>query len=70
MKIVTAEEAISYHHTHQSPPKNDFKFLKNWVTWFQGIQDGECEVVDPALEKLLGRRPTAMKDMATELFKV
>ena len=30
------------------------------VTMFQAIQDGEFDVVDPTLEKVLGRRPMSM----------
>jgi hypothetical protein len=30
------------------------------VTMFQAIQDGEFDVVNPTLEKVLGRKPMSM----------
>ncbi|KAI9285717.1 hypothetical protein BC943DRAFT_322879 [Umbelopsis sp. AD052] len=70
VKIVSAEEAIAYHKEHHSlPPEQEF-VLESWVSWFKANDRGEGVIVDPAMEKLLGRKPKGLKEMASEIFKV
>ncbi|KAG2187231.1 hypothetical protein INT44_004903 [Umbelopsis vinacea] len=70
VKIVSAEEAIAYHKEHHSlPPEQEF-VLESWVSWFKANDRGEGIIVDPAMEKLLGRKPKGLKEMASEIFKV
>jgi hypothetical protein len=34
------------------------------------LKDGECEVVDPLLRELLGRRPKGIEETRKQLIKV
>jgi len=67
---VSPEEAIAYHKAnHSLPPDQEF-VLESWVSWFQANDRGEAKTVDPAMEKLLGRKPRGLKEMASEIFIV
>jgi hypothetical protein len=70
VKIVSPEEAIAYHKAHHSlPPEQEF-ILESWVSWFKANDRGEGTIVDPTMEKLLGRKPKGLKEMASEIFQV
>ena len=42
--------------------------MESWVGWFDGIKAGECEVVDPLLEQILGRQPKGIEECAGDFF--
>ncbi|KAI8582365.1 hypothetical protein K450DRAFT_206476 [Umbelopsis ramanniana AG] len=70
VKIVSPEEAIAYHKAqHSLPPEQEF-VLESWVSWFKANERGEGITVDPAMEKLLGRKPKGLKEMASQIFQV
>jgi len=65
VKLAGKEKAKEHHL--QDGQKEEW-LVSSWVGWFDGIRDGECEVVDPLLGELLGRQPRGIKDCAKELF--
>lgn len=68
VKIVGKKEAIKYHEARKSVPEEDFESVHNWAGWHEGLRKGEAAVVDPLLEKLIGRKPRGVVEMAGELF--
>lgn len=65
VRIVSPEEAARYHKERKvaSP-----FYIDSWSGWFSGIKGGECAVVDPTLERILGRKPRGIEEMADQLF--
>jgi uncharacterized protein YbjT (DUF2867 family) len=45
------------------------EFARLWATTYEALKQGECAVVTPALEELLGRRPREIKSVLEELLK-
>ncbi|GAA1323586.1 NAD(P)H-binding protein [Pseudonocardia xinjiangensis] len=69
LRLVGKQEAVRYHKERQSVPPWSFPYLEeNWSAMYDGLQDGEGEVVDPLLGHLLGRPATGIEEMADELF--
>jgi hypothetical protein len=62
------KDAIAWHVDHGSVPPEQAAFLENWATWHGAIAKGEKAFLDPTLEKLLGRKPRSVDDMADQLF--
>ena len=65
VKLVGKEKAKEYH---LGDGKKEEWLVSSWAGWFDGLKEGECEVVDPLLEKILGRRPKGIEECAEELF--
>jgi hypothetical protein len=70
VSIVPPEVAIAYHKEKGSLPKEQDWYLENWATWFNALENGEASLVDPAMEKLLGRKPKGIQEMMPELFGI
>ncbi|OQU99791.1 hypothetical protein CLAIMM_05373 [Cladophialophora immunda] len=69
LRFVGKEEAVRYHKDHGSVPPEAFGWLEdNWAGWFEGLANGEGEVVDPLLGQLLGRPARGIVEMADEFF--
>ncbi|KAK5064593.1 hypothetical protein LTR84_000426 [Exophiala bonariae] len=69
VRLVGKEEAETYHKFEKkSLPEDAFWVLESWAGWHDGLAQGEAEVVDPLLEKLLGRQPLGIEEMAETLF--
>jgi len=68
MKIVGKEEAIKYHEAKRSVPEEKFWTIHNWAGWYEAIRNGETAVIDPLLERLIGRKRKGMVEMAQEMF--
>lgn len=45
------------------------EFAKLWATTYEALQRGECAVVEPTLETILGRKPKDMATVLAELLK-
>jgi len=69
VRIVGVEEALEYHKQHKSLPAEQEDFLSNWASWHGAMAHGETSFLDPALEKLLGRKPRTVVEMAESLFQ-
>jgi uncharacterized protein YbjT (DUF2867 family) len=69
LKIVGAEEAKQYHLAKKSVPEESSWQVESWSHWHGGIEAGETAVIDPLLEKLIGRKPKGMKECAKDLFR-
>lgn len=67
-RVVGEDAAIEYHKTHQSLTAEQIKFLPDWATWLHAMDEGETNYLDPTLEKLLGRKPKDIEEMASILF--
>src|ERR1700757_4051612 len=70
VRIVSPKEAIEYHKKRESISADQAWYLDNWASWLQGMEEGEVNIVDPTMEKLLGRKPRGIEEMVDELFKV
>ena len=68
VRILPAEEAIAYHKALHSAGPEEYPSMTNWASYFRAMEDGETSIVDPLLEKLLGRKPKGIAEMADELF--
>lgn len=68
VRILPPKEAVAYHKAHQSLSPEQYPFMTNWASYFSAMEDGETDMVDPLLEKLLGRKPKGIAEMADELF--
>lgn len=68
VKVVGKDEAAKYHKEKKSVPEGRFWIINSWSGWHDEIANGETAVIDPLLEKLLGRRPRSMEEMANGLF--
>lgn len=66
VKYVKSEE---YATSSVALAKLGPEFAKLWATTYEGLKKGECAVVDPLLEEILGRRPKDMQTILTELLK-
>ena len=67
---VGAEEARKYHTEHKSAGEGGDWIVKSWSGWFEGLKNGECEVVDPLLGELLGRPPRGIEEIGGVLFRI
>lgn len=65
LKLVGKEAAKEYH---LKDGKKEKWQVESWVGWFDGVSAGECAVVDPLLEEILGRAPLSVEECAEELF--
>lgn len=65
VNIAGPEEAKRYH---LRDGKKEEWLVESWVGWFTGISAGECEVVDPLLEQVLGRASKGIEECAEQLF--
>jgi len=45
------------------------EFAKLWATTYKALQKGECSVISPLLEILLGRKPTEMEEVLNRLLR-
>ena len=66
---VGAAKAIEYHKQRGSLQPEQEGFLSAWTTWGEALEQGESDFLDPTLEKLLGRKPKTIDDLAGVLFK-
>ena len=69
LKKVGREAAVEYHRKRGSLPPDQTDFLIGWATLGEGLEAGEKDWTDPALERLLGRKPRSIDDMAKEMFE-
>lgn len=65
VKLVGKENAKEYHL--KDGEKEEW-LVSSWVGWFDGIREGECQVVDPLLQEVLGRQPKGVSECAQALF--
>ena len=68
VKIVGKEESIRYHEAKKSMPEDKFWIIHNWAGWYGALRSGEVAVIDPLLERLIGRKPKGILEMAQEMF--
>jgi NAD(P)H dehydrogenase (quinone) len=69
LKEVGKEEAECYHKERKSAGEGADWVIESWVGWFDGLKDGECEVVDPLLGNLIGREVKGIEELKGQLFK-
>jgi len=69
LRILPEAEAIQWHIDHETLPKEQESFLTGWATMHRAWAKGECDYVDPLLEKLIKRRPKGIEELQDELFK-
>ena len=70
VRFVGREQAKRYHLDKMSAGGGGDWVIESWSGWYDGLQAGECEVVDPLLESLLGRPPRGIEEMKSSLFKM
>ncbi len=68
LKLVGRDKAIHYHFGYVSDPFKRKWIEEQWTLVYEGLANGEAEVVDPTLERVLGRPPRGMEEMADELL--
>lgn len=68
IRVLSVEEAISWHVKNGSLPPEQASFLDNWASWHTALAVGEKDFLDPTLEQLLGRKPKTIDDVADEIF--
>ncbi|KAK4955780.1 hypothetical protein LTR10_006719 [Elasticomyces elasticus] len=68
LKELGTDGAIRYHQQKGSLPPEQIDFLANWATMSAAFAAGESETADPALEKILGRKPKTIADMYVIVF--
>lgn len=67
-RVVGLDQAVQYHKLHNTLPPEQSEFLSNWASWHVAMAQGEVDYLDPTLEKLLGRKPATVEEMAEALF--
>ena len=65
VRIVSQEEAARYHKEREAAAPG---YIDSWSGWFKAIESGECAVVDPMLENILGRKPRGIEELTDKLF--
>ena len=70
IKSVGKEAAKEYHLQRQSAGEGRDWVVESWVGWYDGLENGECAVVDPLLGDLIGRQPKGIEELKDQLFKV
>lgn len=70
LKEVGKAEAERYHNQRNSAGEGGEWVIESWVGWFDALKDGECEIVDPLLEELLGKEVKGIEELKEDLFKV
>ncbi|KAK4933478.1 hypothetical protein LTR49_000472 [Elasticomyces elasticus] len=70
LKELGTDGAIRYHQQKGSLPPEQIDFLANWATMSAAFEAGESDSADPALEKILGRKPKTIADMVSKLIDV
>lgn len=64
--VVGREEARKVHSGNAA---REAWVVESWSGWFEAIREGECSVVDPLLEEVLGREVRCLEELAGELFE-
>jgi uncharacterized protein YbjT (DUF2867 family) len=67
--VLPTNQAIAYHKKRGSVPPELADFLSAWASIGEALADGEMDFVDPAFERLLGRKPKTIDDLAPEIFE-
>lgn len=65
VRLVGKEAAKEYH---LKDGEKETWLVESWVGWFDGVSMGECAVVDPLLQQILGRTPLGIEECAENLF--
>jgi hypothetical protein len=61
VKLVSRDEHIRYYVKDRGLPENAVKW---WAATYEAVKDGECEINDPTLDKLMkeaGIAPTPVE---------
>ena len=68
IRILGMEEAVRYQKERRAVPEENSWIVDAWGTFHGALERGETGVVDGLLERLIGRRPRTMGEMAGTLF--
>ena len=65
LKIVDREEHERYYVEERGM---DEPYVKWWSKTYDSLRDHECEISDPTLERLLGKKATTIDDTIMAMF--
>ncbi|KAI0031125.1 NAD(P)-binding protein [Vararia minispora EC-137] len=68
LHVVSVDEYVR-RHTNALEPRGDPDFLREWATTYDALIRGDLGVVDPLLERMLGRPARTMADCMKDLLK-
>lgn len=65
--VVSVGEYVDHYSGPSTQPPRDAAFVRSWATAYLAIERGECAILTPVLEALLGRPPREIKAYIKEL---
>ncbi|OSX61883.1 hypothetical protein POSPLADRAFT_1144185 [Postia placenta MAD-698-R-SB12] len=67
LRVVSEDEYVQ-HNRGKHGPRGGEEFLRAWATTFKGLVRGELDVVDPLLQKVLGRELKPFEETLEEML--
>ena len=68
--IVSTEDDYVRQNAGKHGPRGEEEFLRKWATTYKALARGELDVVDPLLQKVLGRELKPFEDTLKESLGV
>lgn len=68
--IVSTEDDYVRQNVGKHGPRGEEEFLRKWATTYKALEKGELDVVDPLLQKVLGRELRPFEDTLKESLGV
>lgn len=65
VKIVSRKEYEEFYVREKGMERASVEW---WSSTYEAVKDGECEIVDETLEKMLGREPKEIEDTVREMM--
>ena len=68
--VVGSEDEYVQRNVGKHGPRGEEEFLRKWATTYKALERGELDVVDPLLQKVLGRELRPFEDTLKESLGV
>ena len=68
--VVGSEDEYVKRNVGKHGPRGEEEFLRKWATTYKALQRGELDVVDPLLQKVLGRELKPFEETLKETLGI
>ena len=66
--VVGSEDDYVKQYLGKNGPVGEEEFLRKWATTYKALQEGQLDIVDPLLQKVLGRELRPFEDTLKATF--
>ena len=68
--VIGSEDEYVQRNRGKHGPRGEEEFLRKWATTYKALQKGELDVVDPLLQKILGRPLRPFEESLKETLNI